>query len=372
MSTFQKTAATYKQGAMTLARDYYVSPEVFHDEQERLFRQKWVCVGRSEQIAKNGEYFLAMVAGESLIILRDQESRLRGFYNICRHRGTRLCEEHTGRFSGSIQCPYHAWTYSTDGQLIGAPHMNEVAGFDRRAFPLHDIAVHEWEGFLFVNLARDPEPFEVAFAPVLTRFSRFSIASLRSARRIEYDVKSNWKLLFQNYSECLHCPMIHPGLTRVTPYLSGENDLTEGSYLGGFMVISQQGGSMTESGNPCGVTVGTLAGDDLQRAYYYSLMPNLLLSMHPDYVMAHTLWPVAPDRTRIVCDWLFHPESFENPEYDPQDGVRFWDTVNRQDWHICEQSQLGVSSRAYVPGPYSPRESVPAAWDREYLRLMGR
>ena len=372
MSTFQKTAATYKQGAMTLARDYYVSPDIFRDEQERLFREKWVCVGRSEQIARKGEYFLADVAGESLIILRDQEGRLRGFYNICRHRGTRLCEEHTGRFSGSIQCPYHAWTYSIDGQLIGAPHMNEVAGFDKRAFPLHDVAVHEWEGFVFVNLARDPEPFEVSFAPVLERFTRFNIASLRSARRIEYDVKANWKLLFQNYSECLHCPMIHPGLTKVTPYLSGENDLTEGSYLGGFMVISQQGGSMTESGNPCGVTVGTLAGDDLQRAYYYSLMPNLLLSMHPDYVMAHTLWPVAPDRTRIVCDWLFHPESLDNPACNPEDGVRFWDTVNQQDWHICEQSQLGVSSRAYVPGPYSPRESVPAAWDREYLRLMSR
>ena len=370
MGTFQKTAATYQQGAMTLAREYYLSPDIFRAEQERLFREKWVCVGRSEQVAQNGQYFLAAVADESLIVLRDQEGRLRSFYNICRHRGTRLCEAHAGRFSGSIQCPYHAWTYSTDGQLIGAPHMNEVAGFDKRAFPLHDVAVHEWEGFLFVNLAPDPEPFEVSFAPVLSRFQRFNIASLRSARRIEYDVRSNWKLLFQNYSECLHCPMIHPGLTRVTPYLSGENDLVEGSYLGGFMVITQQGGSMTESGNPCGVTVGSLAGEDLQRAYYYSLMPNLLLSMHPDYVMAHTLWPTAPDRTRIVCEWLFHPASFGNSACDPEDGVRFWDTVNRQDWHICEQSQLGISSRAYTPGPYSPRESVPAAWDREYLRLM--
>ena len=372
METFRKTAETYRQGAHTMAREFYLSPDVYLEEQERLFREKWVCVGRTGQIANPGDYFLANIAGESLIILRDQSGQTRGFYNVCRHRGTRLCEEHTGKFSGSIQCPYHAWTYSTDGQLIGAPHMQDVKGFDKRAYPLHDVAIHEWEGFLFASLARDPEPFEVCFAPIMKCFSRFNIASLRSARRIEYDVKANWKLLFQNYSECLHCPMIHPGLTRVTPYLSGENDLVEGPYLGGFMVISQEGGSMTESGNPCGITVGTLAGEDLQRAYYYSIMPNLLLSMHPDYVMIHTLWPDGPERTHVVCEWLFHPDNFADPAFNPDDGAKFWDTVNRQDWHICEQSHAGISSRAYTPGPYSPRESVPAAWDREYLRMMGR
>lgn len=372
MDTFQKTASSYRQGAHTMLREYYLSPEIYREEQERLFREKWVCVGRSEQIARPGEYFLAQIAGESLIILRDQAGQPRGFYNVCRHRGTRLCEAHTGKFSGSIQCPYHAWTYSIDGQLIGAPHMSDVQGFDKRAYPLHDVAVHEWEGFLLATLARDPEPFEICFAPVMTRFSRFNIGSLQTARRIEYDVKANWKLLFQNYSECLHCPMIHPGLTRVTPYLSGENDLVEGPYLGGFMVISQEGGSMTESGNPCGITVGALAGEDLQRAYYYSIMPNLLLSMHPDYVMTHTLWPDGPERTHVVCEWLFHPDNFAMDGFNPDDGVKFWDTVNRQDWHICEQSHAGISSRAYTPGPYSPRESVPAAWDREYLRMMGR
>ena len=107
------------------------------------------------------------------------------------------------------------------------------------------------------------------------------------------------------------------------------------------------------------------------RAYFYTIFPNLLLSLHPDYVMFHTLWPDGPARTRITCEWLFHPDSLSRPELDPEDGVRFWDMTNRQDWHICEQSQAGVSSRAYVPGPYSPRESVPAAWDREFLRAIG-
>jgi Rieske 2Fe-2S family protein len=124
------------------------------------------------------------------------------------------------------------------------------------------------------------------------------------------------------------------------------------------------------SGRACAPMVGELPDEDLRRVYYYSVFPNLLLSLHPDYVMFHTLWPEAPDRTRIVCEWLFHPGAFDAAQHDPEDAVTFWDTTNREDWHICELSQQGVSSRKYAPGPYSPRESLPAAWDREYLRQL--
>jgi Rieske 2Fe-2S family protein len=128
---------------------------------------------------------------------------------------------------------------------------------------------------------------------------------------------------------------------------------------------------MTMSGRACAPAVAELPEDDLDRVYYYSIFPNLLLSLHPDYVMAHRLWPQAPDRTRVVCEWLFHPDAFGAAEADPADAVSFWDTTNREDWHICELAQAGISSRRYGPGPYSPRESLPAAWDREYLRRLG-
>jgi Rieske 2Fe-2S family protein len=105
--------------------------------------------------------------------------------------------------------------------------------------------------------------------------------------------------------------------------------------------------------------------------FYYSIFPNMLLSMHPDYVMVHQLWPKAPDRTLILCDWFFHPEAFEREIFRPEDAIDFWDVTNKQDWHVCELSQQGIASRAYEPGPYSCRESVPAAWDREYLRQLG-
>lgn len=371
MPTFVKAPQAYQQGQRTLPGRYYTSAEIYAEELERIFSRRWVAVGRADEIANPGDYVLRTIAGESVIVVRGRDRALRAFYNVCRHRGTRLCEDPRGRFSETIQCPYHAWTYTIDGQLIGAPHMNEVAGFDKRDFPLHAVALEAWEGFAFASLAREPESCAEAFAPLAGRFSRFNLANLRSARRIEYDVAANWKLIFQNYSECLHCPVIHPGLAKLTPYTSGANDLIDGPYLGGYMVITQDGGSLTLSGRACGAPVGALPAEDLSRVYFYSIFPNLLLSLHPDYVMFHTLWPDGPGRTHITCEWLFHPDSFTQPGFDPDDAVRFWDMTNRQDWHICELSHAGIASRAYEPGPYSPREGISAAWDREFLRAIG-
>ncbi len=374
MVPFVKTTEIYREGARTLPGHYYTSQETYAEETEQIFARRWIAVGRADEIPEAGDYVLRPVAGESIIVVRDQGGTVRAFYNVCRHRGTRLREEARGRLSETIQCPYHAWTYALDGRLVAAPHMHDVTGFDTRDYPLHPVALAAWEGLLFVNLSRDPpaEPLEQAFAPLLGRFTRFHLPDLHTARRTEYDVRANWKLVFQNYSECLHCPVIHPGLAKLAPYQSGENDLVEGPYLGGFLVITREGGSLTLSGRACGVPVGELGAEDLQRAYFYSIFPNLLLSLHPDYVMLHTLWPDGPGRTRIACEWLFHPDSLGRAGYDPDDAIRFWDETNRQDWRICELSQAGVSSRAYVPGPYSPRESLSAAWDREYLKALGR
>jgi Rieske 2Fe-2S family protein len=159
----------------------------------------------------------------------------------------------------------------------------------------------------------------------------------------------------------------------VLPYQSGANDLTEGPFLGGYMEIKAPNQSATMSGRTCGPLVNPeLAGDDRHRAFYYSLMPNMLLSLHPDYVNYYMVHPVAPDRTRVESEWLFHPAALSDPANNPRDAIEFWDLTNRQDWEIVERSQLGVASRRYEPGPYSMRESIPAAWDREYLRLMAR
>jgi Rieske 2Fe-2S family protein len=361
---FRKTTETLTAGATALAQRYFVSPELFAREQKKIFAEHWVLVGHQSQIANAGDYFISEVAGENLIVVRDQRSTVRGFYNVCRHRGTRLREDQSGHAS-AIQCPYHTWTYALDGRLLGAPHMDDVPGFDKGDYSLHSVHLTLWEGFIFANLADSPTPLDKWFAPLAGKFSNWNLPKLRSAKQIEYDVQANWKLIFENYSECYHCPGVHPALTKLSPSDSAENDLTEGPFLGGFMRITK-GNSLTMSGKSCALSVGDFR--DFQRIFYYSIFPNMLLSLHPDYVMVHQLRPLSPARTLILCDWFFHPEAFEREDFKPQDAIEFWEMTNKQDWHVCELSQQGIASRAYAPGPYSFRESIPAAWDREYLR----
>jgi len=372
MTTYHRTTTTYQPGARTMPRERYTSEAILAEERERIFARGWNCVGRVSKLQAPGDFMVREVAGESIIVVRDRSGSLRAYFNVCRHRGTRICREDSGRFAGTIQCSYHAWTYSIDGNLVGAPTMQDVPGFDKSEYPLHEAAVAEWEGFVFVNVGEHPAPFESAWKPVLHRFTRFDLPSLAVGHHVVYDVHANWKLVFQNYSECLHCPTIHPKLATVLPYQSGANDLTEGPFLGGYMEIKPPNKSATMSGRVCGRTVSdALSDEDRGRGFYYTLMPNLLLSLHPDYVNYYLLTPVSVDRTRVESEWLFHPETLADPDNNIRDGIEFWDLTNRQDWDIVEQSQRGIGSRRYQPGPYSPRESVPAAWDREYLRWMG-
>jgi Rieske 2Fe-2S family protein len=404
----RKTAERLTSGQKTLPQPYFVSAEVFEQEVTNIFSKHWLLIGHQSEISDPGDYFLASVpsssdhglTAESLIVTRDQSGEIRGFFNVCRHRGSRLRQDASGHAS-AIQCPYHAWTYALDGRLVAAPHMDEVQGFDKADYRLKSVDLGIWEGFVFVSLAntdaltaasraslpagerekRRGVSLEDWFAPLTGKFSHWKLPSLRSAKRIDYEVRANWKLIFENYSECYHCPGVHPMLSKISPSDSAENDLTEGPFLGGFMKI-KEGAGLTVSGRVCALRIDQeqeLAAaspseggqEQKQLVFYYSIFPNMLLSLHPEYVMVHQLWPQAPDRTLIVCDWFFHPEAFDRKDFNPNDAIEFWDITNKQDWHVCELSQQGIRSRAYRPGPYSSRESIPAAFDREYLRFMG-
>ncbi|HZT11875.1 MAG TPA: aromatic ring-hydroxylating dioxygenase subunit alpha [Candidatus Baltobacteraceae bacterium] len=368
MTTFAKPRV--RANAMTLDRTWYTSPDVFEREVDVIFGKRWICAGRAEQLRSPGDYFLAEIAGESLIVTRDKSSRTRAFYNVCRHRGTRMCTQQSGRFSGSIQCPYHAWTYGLDGTLLAARNMNEVEGFDRSEYPLHEARAAEFEGFIFLNLDPNAGDFESEFAPLIGRFADWNIARLRTARTIRYDLACNWKLIFLNYSECYHCPLVHPQLDKLSPSDSGRNDLAEGPFLGGYSEMREHGGSLTTTGATNRRALGTVHGDDLNRVYYYTIFPSMLLSLHPDYVMVHYARPAGPDRTQVLCAWMFDPDTMEESGFDPSDAVDFWDLTNRQDWHVNELTQLGMQSRAYTPGPYSNAEGLLSAFDAYYTAVM--
>lgn len=366
-----KEATRTSAGAKTLPGEYYTSDAIFTAELEGIFSTHWLNVGRASQLKERGEYFLFEVGNESLIILRCHDDVVRALFNVCRHRGTRLCTDTEGKFSKTIQCPYHAWTYDLEGKLLSAPNMHEVKDFNEYDYPLHSLTVQMWEGGIFINLAENPKPFEVAYQPLLEKFTPWRLSDLEIAHRLVYEMRANWKQVFQNYSECYHCPNLHPQLNRLTPFRDSSNDLEEGPFLGGPMRLTETCESMTMSGGRCAAPLAGCAGDNLKRVYYYTIFPNMLLSLHPDYVLIHRIQPQSPSHTRIVCDWLFHPDAIAKPDFDPSDAIEFWNTTNKQDWQVCELSQQGVSSRAYTPGPYAELESMIAAWDRHYLKALG-
>jgi Rieske 2Fe-2S family protein len=187
-----------------------------------------------------------------------------------------------------------------------------------------------------------------------------------------YEVDANWKLFFHNYSECYHCPGVHPHLNKLTPYRNTTNDLDEGPVLGGPMWMTDPDGSMTIGGARCAPLLPGLGEGDRGHVLYYTLFPSMFLSLHPDYVLVHRAQSLGTSRTRIFCDWYFHPDAIAAPGFDPQPAIDFWDLTNRQDWELCANAYRGVASRAYLPGPYADLESQLAAFDREYLRAMGR
>ena len=357
-------------GQRTLPREYFVSPEIYELERERIFSKSWLLAGHVSQLAQPGSYFVFDADRESVLVVRGADGEVRAFHNHCRHRGTRLCTEHEGTLGGAIQCPYHAWTYGLDGALRAAPNMNDVPGFDRAEFPLHGVALADWQGFLFVNLDEKHQSFAESLAPLQGKFEHWRLAELRSVHQTVYEVESNWKLFFHNYSECYHCPNVHPHLNKLTPYRNTENDLDEGPVLGGPMWMSNPEGSMTMHGGRCAVPFPGLSAEERGRVYYYTLFPSAFLSFHPDYVLVHRGQRLGIGRTRITCDWFFHPDAIAAPGFDPQSAIDFWDLTNRQDWDLCAGAYKGVVSQAWEPGPYSELESQLAAFDRQYLRAL--
>lgn len=351
---------------MTLPARYYTDPAVLRQELECFFFGMWVCAGRSEQLENAGDYFLADVGGESVIVTRDARGKLQAMYNVCRHRGTRMCREGQGKFAGRIQCPYHGWTYALDGRLLGAPHMDNDA-FQREDYPLHRIAVEDWDGHVFLNLSNNPDNLSTQLGDLPAKFAAWRMEELRVYKRLEYDVQANWKLIVLNYNECLHCPVLHPLLSRISDYMSGDNDPPHPGHIGGAMEFRGSAQTMSMDGQRRRDVLPGLDPNQCKQVLYYAIYPNLFLSLHPDYVMLHRLWPLGVDHTRVVTEWLFHPREMAKPDFQADDVVEFWDTTNKEDWVISELSQKGISSRAYVPGPYSPRESLPQAFDRMIL-----
>ncbi|MCY7344119.1 MAG: aromatic ring-hydroxylating dioxygenase subunit alpha [Pseudonocardia sp.] len=344
----------FGEGTM-LPSQAYTSAEVLAWERRHFFAGTWTCLGRRDALAPLGSTQVATTVGDIGVLLSVAGAGpVEAFANTCRHRGHELLGAGETSTKQAVVCPYHAWSYDLSGRLITAPGFREVASFDPETHGLVPLPVQEWHGWVFVNAMGTAPAFAEHVGALEDLVAPYEPETLVLGATHQYVVAANWKVVTENYHECYHCPLIHPELCQVSPPTSGSNFDLPGMWVGGSMDLRDEAETMSLDGRSPG---RPLLGVDPRVVLYLGLFPNLLLSLHPDYVMAHRMTPLAPDRTQVECAWYFPPVA-DGASIDPSYAVEFWDTTNRQDWGACESVQRGLSSPHFRPGPLAPNEDA--------------
>ncbi|MBC9731107.1 aromatic ring-hydroxylating dioxygenase subunit alpha [Streptomyces sp. TRM68367] len=338
----------------TLPGDHYTDPEIFRLEQEHIFESMWFCAARSSELAKPGAFRTVDVGRESVLLTRSRDNSVRAFFNVCRHRGAKLCTQESGEVKRAFQCPYHAWTYDLNGKLVAAPNLTKMPDIGRTEYGLASVAVREWLGYVWVCLAENPPSFEESvIADVVARLGdvefidRYEVESLEVGRRIVYDVKANWKLIIENFMECYHCATIHPELTEVLPEFA--DGFAAQYYVGHGAEFGSDVRGFTVDGSEGLDRIPTVSEEQDRRYYAITVRPQVFINLVPDHVIFHRMFPVAADRTIVECDWLYLKGVVDSGR-DVSRSVELFDRVNRQDFDACERCQPAMSSRLYAKG----------------------
>jgi choline monooxygenase len=323
-----------------------------------------VTAGYATQIARPGDVLVAEVAGQSILVIRGRDGELRGFHNVCRHRGSRLVAENTN--CKLIRCPYHGWGYSLDGKLLGTPYFQGLdvpggaeakyqltpgvaADFRQEEHPLFPVHIETWNGLVCVNLAQQPHPFASWIGDLPQRFVRHPLHELQLVRRREYEIRANWKLIAENFMEYYHLPWGHPELCNVSGFDNHYRYQGPGMYTGMGTI------PLTNDPNTVSFDLPTMSGlnfTESQSAYFVLLFPNIALWMFPHHLVTLLYRPLSVDRTAEYLDVLVHPSARETPGFEATIDkiMSFWCFVNDQDVKLVENVQCGVRSRAYSGG----------------------
>ncbi len=365
MTAVQRATAAEGDPTRMLPAAAYTSAAVLAWEQRHLFAGSWTCLGREADLLPDGVSQRALVVGDVPVLLV-REGSVRMFANTCRHRGHELLGEGQTSSRQSVQCPYHAWTYDLSGSLVAARGFRDEPGFDRSEHSLVELPVEVWQGWVFGHalhpVGDDEVPsFEAHLGDVAGLLAPYDAGSLVLADRHTYQVAANWKVVAENYHECYHCPLIHPELCQVALPDSGDNYDLPGAWVGGSMDLRDGMATMSMTGELAAVPLPEVEPTKVE---YLHLLPNLLVSAHPDYVMAHRLVPLAADRTWVECSWLVLTSSRGGAA----SAVEFWDLTNQQDWAACESVQRGLASPHFAPGPFAPNEDAVAM----FVAMVGR
>lgn len=351
----------------SLPAAWYYDPAQYARELEALWYRDWICVGRAEDLRDAGDYLVVPVGNESLIVTRDREGRPRAFHNTCRHRGSTLCPAPRGRFAnGRIVCPYHGWTYGLAGELLATPKLELPADFRRENYPLYAAHVDSWGGFLFVNLDQSPATSLAAFlGDEAAHLSRWPLASLVSVNREVSTLVCNWKVFWENYSECYHCPGIHPELCRVVPLyregLLSYDDSRAGARPGdaedwrprvapGLVTWTLDGQSQLP------LIEGPSEADRALGVAFASFTASLFVVAHPDYVRSVRIAPRGPEQVELTVDWLLPPGVAERHAEELEKMYALGRLVVAQDGRACELNQQGLRSRRHREGVLMPQE----------------
>ncbi len=338
----------------TLAGSNYTTTESYLAECESIFERMWFCASHVSDFAGAGSFRTVQVGRESILLTRNRRGKIRGFFNVCRHRGARLCTEDEGQMRRSIQCPYHAWTYDFDGKLIAAPNLARMPDIDRDEYGLRKVHVREWLGYVWVSLADEPESFQHTVEQeildrlgAMSNLDAYDIATLVVGRRHTYDVASNWKLIIENFMECYHCATIHPELTEVLPEFA--DGLAAQFFVNHGAMFGEEIRGFTVDGSVGLTRLPGLQENQDRRYYAITIKPQVFVNLVPDHVIFHRMYPLAADRTIVECDWLYLPDVVESG-VDLDRSVELFHRVNQQDFEACERTQLGMGSRVYQHG----------------------
>jgi glycine betaine catabolism A len=383
-----------------LVRDFYLSPMVFEADMARIFRRHWLYVAHTCMLPNPGDWVTWCIGTESVIVVRGQDDRIRAFHNTCRHRGSRICRDETGHASRLV-CPYHRWTYDLDGRLM--TRTEREFGVKPEELGLQPIALRETAGLVWISLADEPPDFDAAANDIATRLRHHGMDRAKVAKRVTYRVKANWKLVFENNRECYHCTPNHPEYVKGTYDVARADARQEeevrrateeanarfasmgldtgdawsgmtGAYWRAHRTPLVAGWS-TQSldGEPVAPLMGAFRerGEWSRGTLRTTVFPNFWQHASDDHAVATRITPTAADECVIDVWWIVDKDAVEGRDYDLAKLMPFWQCTSEQDWRICEDQQLGVSSSRYVPGPYAKNlEANVAHFVDWYLREM--
>ncbi len=346
--------------AQTLVREAYTSDEFFALERERVFRSGWVAVGLLDRVRNAGDVLVADVGGRSIFVVRNRDGELRGFYNVCRHRGTALLREGECRVGRFVRCPYHGWAYDLDGKCLGTPlftyeipddqrpafDMGEDAEFDKADFGLLTVPVDTWGPLVFASLDPEPGDLHEHLGDLPERTAGYRLDEWTLADTRQYDIAGNWKLIAENF-EWYHLPWVHPELNRLSPVDAHYHWQGPGMYLGGCVELQDDGWNNKDL-----PPIEGLSDEDLRFSRFGYVFPNAGLVISPNSVWILFVDPVSPHRT-IETTWLLtHPESASTPaaQVEVEKLATFLDTVNKEDVDIIERVHAGLDGTPFPGG----------------------